>query len=292
MTSTTTVSPQPSTHPPARRRRRGLRVLGYLLGGSTVAAAAAWVGLRTEPAASPAPDIDAADVQAVPLPDGLPDPVARFYTTLYGDRVPVIDSAVISGRGRMRIAGITFPARYRFSHITGDAYRHYIELTMFGRRVLSVDEWFVDGQARLELPFGVSEGPNVDQGANLALWAEAVWMPSVWITDPRARWDAVDEHSALLHVPFGDEDETFAVQFDPDTGLLHRMESLRYKGEKDGDKTLWINDAIDWGEVNGHPVPLRAEVTWADEGSPWARLRTEDVRYNGDLSAYITAGGP
>jgi hypothetical protein len=168
----------------------------------------------------------------------------------------------------MRIAGLTFPARYRFSHVTGDAFRHDIELTMFGRRVLSVNEWFVDGHARLELPFGVSEGPNVDQGANLALWAEAVWMPSVWVTDPRARWEAVDEHRALLHVPFGDEVETFTVSFDPDTDLLRRMESTRFKGEADSDKTLWINDAIDRSEVDGHPVPPRAEVTWADEGSP------------------------
>lgn len=291
MTTTTTAQPQPRAHAPARRRRR-LRVLGYLLGGLTAAAATAWVGLRMEPAPLPPPDIDAAEVRTIPLPDGLPAPVARFYTTLYGDQLPVIESAVISGRGQMRIAGLTFPARYRFSHVTGDDYRHYIELTMFGRRLLSVNEWFVDGHARLELPFGVSEGPAVDQGANLALWAEGVWMPSVWVTDPRARWEAVDDHNALLLVPFGGEDETFTVRFDPDTGLLRRMESRRFKGETDSDKTLWLNDAIDWGEVDGHAVPLRAEVTWADEGSPWARLRTEDVRYNADLGAYITAGGP
>ena len=44
--------------------------------------------------------------------------------------------------------------------------------------------------------------------------------------------------------------------------------------------------------VAGIPFPTRAAVTWADEGSAWARLRTEQVLYNGDLADYIGAAGP
>lgn len=228
----------------------------------------------------------------MPVPVGLPEPVERFYRNLYGERVPVVDSAVISGRGNMRIAGITFPARFRFSHVTGDAYRHYIELTGFGAPFMTVNEWFVDDHARLELPFGVREGPNVDQGANLALWAEAVWMPSVWITDPQAHWKHVDDTSALLTVPFGGQRETFTVHFDPDTGLLDRMQSLRFKNEADRTKTDWINEAPQWGQVDGHPVPTRATVAWANEVAPWADLQTESVIYNADLRGYIRQAGP
>ncbi|MFA9444500.1 DUF6544 family protein [Egicoccus sp. AB-alg6-2] len=254
-------------------------------------AAVGWFGLRVQPDPLLQPAVTPGDVPMASLPADLPEPVERFYRTLYGDRIPVVDSAVISGRGTMRIAGITFPARFRFSHLIGDAYRHYIELTFFGRPVVTVDEWFLDGHARLELPFGVSEGPNVDQGANLALWAEAVWMPSVWVTDPRVRWEAGDDTSARLTVPFGDDLETFEVHFDADTGRLERMESLRFKGATNEARTRWVNEAFDWN-ADGLPVPARAAVTWADESGPWADLRTESVIYNADLREYVRQQGP
>jgi hypothetical protein len=252
-----------------------------------------WVGLRIPP--KPLPDANLAavsDDRTTPIPPGLPEPVDRFYRALYGDRVPQVDSAVVTGRGTMRINGITLPARFRFSHVAGRHYRHYIENSVFAARVLTVNEWFTDGTGRLELPFGVFEGPKIDQGANLALWAEAVFMPSVWVTDPQVRWEPIDDTSAHLLVPFGDDTETFTVTFHADTGLLQRMESMRFKSETPETKTLWINEVIEWGEIDGRPVPVSTSVTWADEGSPWAKLRTEGLLYNADLSRYIRAAGP
>jgi hypothetical protein len=37
------------------------------------------------------------------------------------------------------------------------------------------------------------------------LWAEATAYPAVYLTDPRLQWEAVDNTTASLHVPFGDE---------------------------------------------------------------------------------------
>jgi hypothetical protein len=191
---------------------------------------------------------------------------------------------VIAGRGTMRVRGVTLPVRFRFTHATGQDYRHEIEATLYGLRILTIDEIFLDGTARLELPFGVSEGPEVDQGANLALWAEAVWMPSVWVTDPQARWQPVDDDTALLRVPFGEETETFVARFDPETGLLRLLESMRSKGEGDETRTLWLNEVAEWGELDARRLPIVTEVTWFDEGTPWARLTTEEVRYNVQLT--------
>lgn len=262
-----------------------------LLGTVTALVALGWLGLRIDPRPLPDADLEPGDVTTIPVPDDLPAPVDRFYRALYGDEVPVIHSAVISGRGTMRVNGVTFPARFRFSHIAGHDYRHYIEMTVFGRRILAVNEWFLDGTARLELPFGVMEGPTVDQGANLALWAEAAWMPSVWLTDPRVAWGPIDATSALLTVPFGDDIEAFTVSFDPDTGLLTGMTSMRFKGEEDT-KTPWITEALEYDEVAGRPTALETTVTWADEGTPWAVLRTEGLLLNADLSDYIAVEGP
>jgi hypothetical protein len=222
----------------------------------------------------------------------LPAPVERFYRQLYDDKLPVIESAVISGRGRLRVKGITFPARFRFTHIAGQSYRHYIEATCFGLPVMTVNEHFLDGKSRLELPFGVSEGLKVDQGANLALWAESIWLPSVWMSDERVHWASIDEETALLVVPFGERQEHFVVRFAPDTGLLHIMESMRYREPADKDKILWINEARTWNTLNGSMVPTVSTVTWLDEGAPWAVFTVEDVVYNVDVQAYIRIKGP
>ena len=261
-----------------------MKILSIVLGALVALGLVLWGGLRVPPRPFDSSNLEPSEPSSLSLPDGLPAPVERFYREVYGDEVPVVATAVVSGRGTMRVAGVTLPVRFRFTHATGEAYRHEIETTLYGVRVLTIDETFLDGAARLELPFGVSEGPNVDQGANLALWAEAVWMPSVWVTDPQVRWEPVDEATALLVVPYGQDEERFVARFDPDTGLLRLLESMRFKGEDDEARTLWLNDVVSWGELDGRILPLETELTWFDEGDPWARLTTEDVRYDVELT--------
>lgn len=286
----TTVERTATLRTSGKRKRR---ILWWAVAVLALVVGLVWVGLRIPPKPLPDTGLQAASGDhTTPVPPGLPVPVDRFYRALYGDQLPQVDSAVITGRGTMRINGITSPARFRFSHVTGQHYRHYIENTFFGARLLTVNEWFTDGNGRLELPFGVFQGPKIDQGGNLALWAEAVFMPSVWVTDPQVRWEPIDDTSAHLLVPFGDDTETFTVTFNADTGLLQRMESMRFKSETAETKTLWINEVIQWGEIDGRPVPVSTALTWADEGSPWAKLRTEDLLYNADLSRFIRAAGP
>ena len=252
----------------------------------------AWLGLQIRPEPFAPFPLPSSAPELVPLAQGLPAPVERFYRRLYGEDVPLITSAVISGRGRLRFNGIRFPARFRFTHITGQDYRHYIEVTFLGLPLLKVNEYFLDGRARMELPFGVSEGPNVDQGANLALWAEAVWMPAVWITDPQARWEATERDGAELVVPFAENEERFTAHFDAESGMLRSLQSLRYKGAGDESKTPWLNEVLEWGSVKGQTVPVETAVTWSDEGSPWAVFRTEEVIYNADVQEYVRARGP
>lgn len=226
------------------------------------------------------------------MPEGLPAPVERFYRQVYGDTVPVVDSLVVTGRATMRVMGITFPGRFRFTHVAGQDYRHYIEATVFGLPVMKVNEHYVGGKGKLELPFGVEEGPRVDQAGNLGLWAETLWMPSVFVTDPRVHWEPVDDQTALLTVPFGEQEQRFVARFDPQTGMLHMLESMRYKGSDSESQTLWINEALDWGTVQGHTISVSSAATWLDEGTPWAVFTVEDLRHNVDVAEYIRAYGP
>jgi hypothetical protein len=253
-----------------------------------------WLGLQIKPNPFPSFPQQTSVQKTAQLPADLPAPVERFYRQIYDDNVPIIESAVITGRARMRIKNIIFPGRFRFTHVAGQGYRHYIEATVFGLPLMKVNLHYLEGKSRMELPFGVTEGePKVDQGANLALWAESVcWLPSILITDPRVSWESVDENTALLKVPFGEREERFVVRFAPETGMPRFLEAMRYRDPADKTKILWVDEVREWNTLSGNSVSTVATVTWFDQGTPWAVFNVEEVVYNVDVQEHIRAKGP
>jgi hypothetical protein len=59
------------------------------------------------------------------------------------------------------------------------------------------------------------------------------------------RWEPLDEQTAVLIVLLGEQEQRFVARFDPETGILHFLESMRYKGKDSERKTLWINEALE-----------------------------------------------
>lgn len=252
-----------------------------------------WIGLSMPPAPFPAYTAQTFPVDTMPLPENLPEPVERFYRQVYGERIPVIKTAVLSGRASMRPFGPFYlPARFRFTHVAGEHYRHYIEATFFGLPFMKVNESYIDQHARMELPFAIDEGPKLDQAAVLGMWSETFWFPAVFLTDSRVVWEPIDENMASLTVPFGCVSEHFIVRFDPESGLVTWIESMRYKGSASQSKVLWLNQATAWGERDGKPFLVSGAVTWMDDGKPWAVFTVEDVVLNADIYEYIRARGP
>jgi hypothetical protein len=207
----------------------------------------------------------------------------------------VIHSAVYGGRGTVRFKGVTFPARIRFTHQAGQGYRHYMETTFWGQPLMRVNEHFLDGKTRLELPFGVVENePKIDSAANLGLWAESLVLPSLYVTDPRVRWEPIDEVSARLIVPrgAGEGEDSFIVTFDPATGLIRSMETIRWRDAADEAKLGWRAEVRGWQEMHGIKIPASIAAVWQDEGTPWLVSQIEEAAYNVDVSEYIRATGP
>jgi len=252
-----------------------------------------WLGLRVKPKPFPLVRLRQAEIESIPLPQGPPAPVERYYRAVYGEQIPVIETAVISGLGRIRPFGVWLPARFVFIHSAGKDYRHYIEATFFGLPFLKVNEGILDGKSFFESPMGsYVDDPNTNQGANLALWAEAGWFPALWLTDPRVRWQAVDEHTAILFVPFEDGEESFVVRFDPETGLIEMMEAMRYRdpGNKKP-KILWITRYEPGIFIPKTKISAIGSATWLDQGKPWAFFSVEEMATNLDVSAYIRTRG-
>lgn len=266
-----------------------LRVGGALVGLILLG----WLGLKV-PAPPYAPLAPTGSrPQMMPLPQGLPAPVERFYRTVYGDEIPVIDSAVISGRVSLFLGPIRFPGRFHFTHAAGRDYRHDIEVTWFGLKIMTVEESFVDGKSRLNLPWpmGLTENePKNNQAANLGLWAESLWFPAIYLTDPRVRWEPLDADSAILIVPGPESEERFVVRFDPQSGLHTLSEVMRYRDAADASKLLWIPRSVAWGEVDGARVPRISDITWFDMSFPWATWTTEEVIFNVDVSRALSEG--
>ena len=280
--------------------RKVLKMLAIPVLALALIALAGWIGLQIKPDPFPAFAAPEPDFDTIPLPDDLPAPVARFYRVAMGDDIPVITSAVMTGPAELRVAGITFNSRFRITHEAGHNYRHYIEATVFGAPLLKVDERYVDNISLMELPFGTTENePKINQAANLGLWGESLWLPSVFLTDPRVRWEAVDETHARLIVPFTHDgtveeeifEEVFDVTFDAETGLIDCMEAMRYKEKDSAEKTHWLLEALEWGEAYGMQVLRVGSITWADEGTPWATFTVDEIIYNADVTAYIRQKG-
>lgn len=255
-------------------------------------ALAAVLGVDMKPARFPSYPEQTPPLQRVPLPDGLPEPVARFYQVVSGDTVPVIRSAVISGTAPTRLRGFTLNSRFRFTHEAGRGYHHYIESTAFRRPVLRVNEWYLNGKARLESSAGTTVNEAaVDRAANLGMWGESLWLSPVYLTDSRVRWQAIDAHSARLIVPFGAARDSFTVFFDPQTGLIARMEAVRSKSIAPDKVARWILLPEKWRRFHGLLIPSSIAVMWEDEGVPWAVFRVNDVTYNVDVTEYVRARG-
>lgn len=254
----------------------------------------AWLGLHVKPKPyEPYPE-RTPELKTAPLPAGLPEPVDRFYRTVYGNKIPVIETAVIKGRAELSPFGPKMPARFVFVHNAGKDYRHYIEATWFGLPIMPVNESYVDGNSHFELPFGTFDNdPSITQAAVLGLWSEASWFPSVWITDERAHWEPVDEKTALLYIPFGEKEENFIVRFNPETGLIDTMEAMRYRDAgPQAKKILWITKNIPGKTIEGTNLSAIGSATWLDQGKPWAVFTLEDIVYNVDVSQYIRQPGP
>ena len=267
-----------------------LIIVGVLLAGSLLS----WVGLQIQPQSFSAYPEQTPQLETMPLPSGLPVPVQRFYQTVYGDDIPVIETVVIQGRGIMKpFMNIPIPARFVFVHNAGKDYRHYFEATLFGIPVMKVNEGYIDGVSFFESPMGSNyDEVNANQGANLALWAEAVWFPSLWLTDPRVHWEPVDKYSALLFIPHEKTEESFLVRFNPQTGLIDMMEAMRYRELGQGQpKILWLVSTEEGKPVAGTNISSTGSVMWLDQGKPWAVFNVEELIYNVDVSTYIRQKG-
>lgn len=267
------------------------KIVSGIFAALLVLVGGAWLGTRFNFKGFDIPAQSGNDLGTVPPPADLPAPVARFVDVIFGDEIPVVESALVMGTADLTFAGITFPARFKFYYDAGRAYYHYIQLGWYGIPIITVNERYMDGVGMLDIPGSLIENdPNTNASANMGLWAEAIWVPSILFTDPRVRWEAVDDTTAHLIIPDAAPEEVFTVHFDPQTGLISEMRSMRYQNPDSTERTLWINRMLAWRDFDGVMIPNEAKLQWAD-AAPWATWHVEAVLLNVDVSERMARFG-
>jgi hypothetical protein len=259
-------------------------ILAGLIGVAVLALGVAWLGLR-RPAPRFSIPAESRSLGTVPIPTDLPEVVRRYGQAVFGDSVPVVESAVVVGRATIRRNGLALPARLKIYYDARGDYYHYIEVTWFGFPVMTVNERYLDGHTILDIPGEhVENDQKTDHAANQGFWSEALaWAPSIVFTDERIRWEAISDTSARLILPNADAEEMFTVSFDPETGLISEITTLRYQDSRSNTRLRWANRIVEWGEMNGIQAPVRAQTQWNDE-PPWAEWHIQQIIYNTDVS--------
>jgi hypothetical protein len=273
--------------------RKSTRVALTVAGLLAVLGGVGWGGLQVKPRPFPPHPERTRDLGTVTLPTDLPEPVGGYIRATIGERVPRIQTAVVWGRGEFNLMGLWFPMRFKSYHVAGREFRRDMELTWFGIPIFRGYDAYINGKGSLEFTglFGLlhvsDEGTKIDQGDNLAMWAEAPFTtPSVLVLDPRVSWESIDSHTARLVFPFGDGEDSLRVAFDAETNLMGSISGMRYRDREDT-KTPYRGEYEEWKTVHGIKVPHHTVAIWEDQGRPYVILDIEGTEYNVEISEKI-----
>lgn len=270
-----------------------IRIVLIIVSVLVLLLAGGWLGLQVKASSFPAVESGAAP-RLIPIPAGLPAPVERFARTIYGESLPEVQSAMVLGRAQLAPTGMPMPTRFRFYYDAArSSHYHDIQVAWFNLTFMRIHERNLEGHVKLDLSIigKVDDAPKTNHAGIQGYWSEALaWVPAIALTDPRVRWEAVDDTTARLFLPGLDDVEALTVRFDPATGLLSEVETLRYQSEENPDRWRWFNRILAWDTVNGQRVPVRSQTQWRED-APWATWEVEQVVLNVDVAARLAQFG-
>ena len=226
-------------------------------------------------------------VDDLPAPvAGLPAPVARWRDAVRETGVEGVGTIAAAGTGRVRLGRLPWlPIDHRTVHRLGRDQVRDIRLRVGPVPVLRVIDAYVDEAGITKIGPVANVGPEIDQGAFLAMWVEAIFWPRTWDHAPGLRWEGVDDGHARLHLPFHDETPVYDVAFDPATGYPQTFEVDRYK-TKDR-KVRWRAECFDLRAFGGVRAWGRISATWTDEPGPWYEARFDSIETDVAVDAAI-----
>jgi len=260
-----------------------LRIIKIIVGVLVGLFAVGWLGLMVQPRNFKVDEKKLQQQSARSISAIVPDGLQQYADKVFADEIVDIKTSVIWGKSKINAKGIWTPARFITYYITGEGFFRYIEITWFGMPIINGYDLYYDDVADFCMAGEKETGEKIEQGQNLALWAETIWSPSAYFTDDRLAWEKIDSNLLELTIPYKEKMDKIKIYIDTDTGLMDAMEAMRYKGQST-DKVLWQIDLIEWNEFDGVLIPSESSVKWADEKKLWSYWSIEGVLYNIEIS--------
>lgn len=257
-----------------------------ITGGILGLAAIGLIGFKIPPRNYPSPPQKTKDIGEFNLPEDLPAPVSRHFLAALGVTPPRMETAVVWGRAHYKKAGIWFPMRFRSYYNSGDQYLREMQFTWYGFPMFNKFHFYKNETAAREisgLTHSIQSGSEVKQALFLSMWAEAVWMPGIMVSNQLIRWEAIDEFNARLVVQFDESDEPFLVRFNPESGLIEEITAWRFR-RAGGNKTAWRIAYSNWKVFHGLLLPRKIITSWEDTGA-YAVFKADGLEYNLDISS-------
>lgn len=224
-----------------------------------------WRRLRGVPE-GPAFDPEAESVAA------LPTPARRFLTHAIAAGTPLAGSVVLGMEGRIGLQPGAekqpFEARQVLSFPKGMVWRAVVGE---GWQKVAGADAYANGAGEMRwflwraIPVASGAGPDVNRSAAGRVAMESVlFLPSALHPERGARWEAVDDRAARVHLTVGDHELSPEIQVAP-TGKLLRIEMMRWDPEGPSGKpeeVRWVVDGFGEEETfAGYTFPTTFRVT-------------------------------
>ncbi|MHA6758000.1 DUF6544 family protein [Streptacidiphilus sp. PAMC 29251] len=202
---------------------------------------------------------------------GLPAPVRRYLQAAIAPGTPLMTSARLRMRGRIRIGRwLPFTA-----HQTLNPHRGFV-WTARVAGVITGSDRYLDGAGAMSWKLAglfrvaAAEGPDVSRSAAGRAAAEAVWLPTALLPRFGVTWSAEDAHHITAHYRIG----TTAVDLHLTLDRQARIRSLVFERWGDPDRSgTWAPRPFG-GEVTGYRTFAGLTIPSAGRfGWDWATER-------------------
>jgi hypothetical protein len=202
--------------------------------------------------------------------EGLPAPVRRYLEVTRAEGKPRPRFAIVRQRGGLRTAAdkpwMPFESEQVYSmEPPGFLWLARAKIAP-GVHMLARDK-FVDmrGNMRVTLEGLVTVadgvGPEMDQGAALRFWGEALAFPEL-VRSPYVRWEAMTETQARVRIEQGELKLEAVIEYN-EQGLPVAMHAQRYRDVNgQGVLTPWTGHSREWRELDGRLFPTQWESVW------------------------------